>query len=141
MRLIKIFFTITFLTATTSCHYYKVIISNPDQSTKESIIAEKQYVMGTDDVPLFSGLELIGEDSSSFDTMLGNIVISKYIGDTKLKFVKDFYLAALPQLGWKLIDDQSDQISFKREDDKLEIRFSYASKGLYVRFFISSVIK
>jgi hypothetical protein len=118
---------------------------SPNATDKNAQLAiapeEKRYVMGTDDVPLFSGLELVEDDSSSFDTMLGNIVISKYFGDAKLKLVKAFYLEALPQLGWQLSDSGADQISFKREDDKLEIRFNYVGKRLYVRFFISSVLQ
>jgi len=140
MKLIKIFFTLLLFTIV-SCSY--LVVDDKDnraENLPESIRSEKQYVVGADDIPLFFGLELVEDDSSSFDTMLGNIVISKYWGDIKVKSVREFYLEALPQLGWILIDDKEDQISFKREDDKLEIRFRYASKGLYVRFFISSVL-
>ena len=140
MKLIKIFFTLLLFTIV-SCSY--LVVDDKDnraENLPESIRSEKQYVVGADDIPLFFGLELVEDDSSSFDTMLGNIVISKYWGDIEVKSVREFYLEALPQLGWILIDDKEDQISFKREDDKLEIRFRYASKGLYVRFFISSVL-
>ena len=140
MKLIKIFFTLLLFTIV-SCSY--LVVDDKDnraENLPESIRSEKQYVVGADDIPLFFGLELVEDDSSSFDTMLGNIVISKYWGDIKVKSVREFYLEALPQLGWVLIDDKEDQISFKREDDKLEIRFRYSSKGLYVRFFISSVL-
>ena len=140
MKLIKIFFTLL-LFAIASCSYF--VVDNKDnrgENLPESVRSKKQYVMGADDIPLFFGLELVEDDSSSFDTMLGNIVIAKYWGDIELKSVREFYLEALPQLGWVLIDDKEDQISFKREDDKLEIRFRYSSKGLYVRFFISSVL-
>ena len=141
MKLSKIFFTFL-LCAVVSCSYFAdANIAKRAEALPESVRSEKQYVMGTDDIPLFFGLELVEDDSSSFDTMLGNIVTSKYLGDVKLKSVKEFYLEALPQLGWKLVDNKDDQISFKREDDKLEIRFRYASKGLYVRFFISSVLQ
>ncbi len=101
---------------------------------------EKQYVAGSGDIPLFSGLELIEADSSSFDTMVGSITISKYSGEVQLNLVRDFYFKALPQLGWKLIDNKKDKISFKREKDKLEIRFHYVAKVLYVKFFISSIL-
>jgi hypothetical protein len=140
MKLIKIFFTLLLFTIV-SCSY--LVVDDKDnraENLPESIRSEKQYVVGADDIPLFFGLELVEDDSSSFDTMLGNIVISKYWGDIEVKSVREFYLEALPQLVWILIDDKEDQISFKREDDKLEIRFRYASKGLYVRFFISSVL-
>lgn len=101
--------------------------------------------MGTDDIPLFSGLEIVEEDSSSFDTMLGNIVISKYFGVVKGSSVKKFYLDALPQLGWNVIDEKGSKVSFIREKNKLEIRFkkNYSDQnigGVYVRFFISTAL-
>jgi hypothetical protein len=136
MRSIKIFFILSALT-----------ISSCSSKSLTKIISEnlssqnKKYVLGSSDIPLFDGLELLEEDSTSFDTMSGDIVISKYVGDLKLQLIKDFYLETLPQLGWRLVDKKSDKISFKREKDKLEIKFDYASKGLYVRFFISSVLQ
>ncbi len=133
MRLIKIFFILSVL-AVSSCQTLEL-------PTTINSNKEKQYVLGTNDIPLFSGLELVEDDSTNFDTMIGNIVISKYVGDIKLKSIKDFYVQTLPQLGWILVESKSDKISFKREKDKLEIRVSYASKGLYVRFFISSVLQ
>jgi len=136
MRLIKIFFILSALIIS-SCNSKELTKMISETLTSK----DKQYVLGSSDVPLLDGLELIEEDSTSFDTMSGDIVISKYSGDFKLKLVKDFYLTALPQLGWRLVDTKSKKISFKREKDKLEIKFDYASKGLYVRFFISSVLQ
>lgn len=138
MKLFKIFFVLSVLTIF-SC----TSISSPKIT---NLTKEKQYVLGTNDIPLFSGLELAEEDSTNFDTMLGNIVISKYIGSKDLdnfksKSVKDFYVQTLPQLGWVLVENKIDKVSFKREKDKLEIRMNYESKGLYVRFFISSVLQ
>jgi len=140
MKVAKIFFTAILFT-TVSCAYFENNNQKPVEITSQNNVAEKQYVVGVDDIPLFLGLELDEEDSSVFDTMLGKIVISKYLGDVQLKSVISFYLEVLPQLGWRLIDNKDDRISFKRENDKLEIRFNYAKTGLYVRFFISSAIQ
>ncbi|MCE3254688.1 MAG: hypothetical protein K0R25_182 [Rickettsiaceae bacterium] len=101
----------------------------------------KQYVFGTDDIPLFEGLNLVEEESSNFDTVAGNILISKYSGNCKLRSVKKFYLGTLPQLGWKLSEKESDKITFNREEDNLEIRFDDNKDKLGVRFFISSAIQ
>jgi hypothetical protein len=137
MKSIKIFFVLPVL-AIFACSLTESAKNISENSTTNQ---EKQYVLGTNDVPLFSGLEFVEEDSANFDTMIGNIVISKYVGDFKLKPVKDFYLQTLPQLGWILVDNKADKISFKREKDKLEIKLSYASRGLYVRFLVSSVLQ
>ncbi len=135
MKLIKIFFILSILivSSCSSKEFTRIISGNFNDQNK-------QYIFGSSDIPLFNGLELVEEDGTNFDTMLGDIVISKYIGDFELKLVKDFYLETLPQLGWILVDNENGKISFKREKDKLEIRFNYASKGLYVRFFILSVL-
>ena len=158
MKPAKIFFIFIVLTIS-SCGYLKqsnepdisVVESastdplTPKQDPKESnkeVAKEyaKEYVLGSDDIPLFSGLNLIEEDSSSFDTTLGSIIVSKYSGDSKLNLVKDFYLQTLPQLGWKLLENKSDKITFSRDKDKLEIRLNY-DKKLYIRFFISSAVQ
>ncbi|MFT6332019.1 MAG: hypothetical protein ACJAW3_000342 [Lentimonas sp.] len=138
MNLSKILLVLTILFIS-SC-------SNFQEKTSSLITKkEKEYVMGTDDIPLFSGLEIVEEDSSSFDTMLGNIVISKYFGVVKGSSVKKFYLDALPQLGWNVIDEKGSKVSFIREKNKLEIRFkkNYSDQnigGVYVRFFISTAL-
>jgi hypothetical protein len=144
MKLIKIFATITLLFLT-SCSYFK----HSDQKQITSLPIgesqhqeqEKEYIAGTDDIPLFNNLELIEDDSSSFDTMVGTITISKYSSDSTIKLVKNFYVEALPQLGWKLTENTSNLASFKRENDTLEIRFSRSPENLYVRFFISSILQ
>ncbi len=136
MKSIKIFFILAAL-ITSSCSGTEIKKMISEKLTSK----DKQYVLGSSDIPLIDGLELMEEDSTSFDTMSGDIVISKYEGNLKLESVKDFYLTTLPQLGWRLVDKKSQKMSFKREKDKLEIKFDYASKGLYVRFFISSVLQ
>ena len=128
----------------TSCNGQKLIssiTSSPINLDSTNLSQEKPYVQGSDDIPLFARLELIEEDSSNFDTVLGNIVISKYISDSSPKLIKDFYLQTLPQLGWKLVDNKKDKVSFKRERDKLEIKLIHVEKNLYVWFFISSVLQ
>lgn len=140
MRVIQIIVTLFIILSISSCASKN--LTNLTKSTPENLdFKEQKYVLGSNDIPLFEGLNFIDEDSTSFDTISGDIVISKYVGDFKLKLVKDFYLTTLPQLGWRLVDKKSDKISFKREKDKLEIKFNYASKGLYVHFFISSVLQ
>ena len=97
---------------------------------------QKQYVLGTDDIPLFSGLTLLEDDSSNFDTMTGNIVISNYSSHSGTKLIKDFYHNTLPQLGWQLSKSIHDKMLFIREKDRLEISITSANKTTFIRFFI-----
>ena len=143
MKTHKIFFVfvlLTFFSCTPRTHNNNSPFLS-DNTIEAQPEKAKQYVFGSDDIPLFNGLQLLEDDSSSFDTTMGSIVISKYLGDFRADMVKDFYLKTLPQLGWKKVVNRANDISFKRGDDKLEIKFGYASKGLYVRFFLSSVLK
>lgn len=110
-------------------------------SKNEQNNSEAQYVLGSEDIPLYTGLILLDEDSTNFDTMTGNIVISEYKGNVKSASIKDFYHSALPQLGWKLSKNKTDKVVYKRGDDKLEISFKKNGKDLNVKFFISSVLK
>ena len=99
-----------------------------------------QYVLGSDSIPIFSGLKYLKDQSTNFDTVTGNIVISSYRGNVKLEEVKYFYLGALPQLGWSLDYEEGDNLSYKRNNDKLEISLKQNGKKLFVKFFISSSI-
>ncbi len=136
MKLIKIYFALIAILLS-SCVAERLAT----ESRVTNFSKSEQYVIGSDDIPLVSGLSLIEDDSSSFDAMFGNIVISKYVGDVKLQSVKDFYLKTLPQLGWKVINNKKDNISFVREKDNLEIKFNSSGNKLYVRFFISSLLR
>ncbi|MFT6077325.1 MAG: hypothetical protein ACJA02_000997 [Myxococcota bacterium] len=145
MKLIKIF-SVLVLLSLSSCSYFQHQKHDKKSDVvleeKPIIQEEKKYIEGTDDIPLFASLKLIEDDSSSFDTMVGTIIISKYSSESKAELIKKFYLEALPQLGWKLSDNTSTIVSFTRESDKLEIRFSSSSapQETYVRFFISSIL-
>ena len=117
----------------------------PGQSqldNRQSAFQEKRYVSGTDDVPLFEGLEFDEENSSNFDTMTGNIVISNYLypnnsqNNPLAKSIQNFYQNALPQLGWTLSKSVDNKILFIRDNDKLEISIKSVDKTLSVRFFI-----
>ena len=110
------------------------------QGESESLISDEQYVSGSSDIPLFSGLKIIDDQSANFDTVSGNIVISTYSSDARLSEVKYFYLGALPQLGWQLDSESGDNISYKRNSDLLEISFKKQQNKLLVKFFISSSI-
>lgn len=98
----------------------------------------ESYVVGTSDIPLYSGLREVDGESTNFDTISGNIAISTYDGELSIDEVKGFYLTTLPQLGWKLYISENDNISYNRGKDHLEISFKQKQKELSVKFFISS---
>jgi hypothetical protein len=134
MKILQIFiFSCLFFTSSCGFLQKAADISNISSEPKA------QYVVGAADIPLYQGLNFIAEESSNFDTISGNIVSSKYIGDVKAKDVQNFYLKTLPQLGWKVDEKSIEKLMLKRNNDSLEIDFEYGSKGLYIKFFISLV--
>ncbi len=153
MKLVSKIFIFTAIAVCSSCsglhyspfsHHSKPPIkaSKPVNSQLESKNQEVEYVFGSEDIPLFAGLEFLEEESSSFDTIAGNIIISSYVGNFQLAEIKQFYLQTLPQLGWKLVKnlDDDNKIFFQREDDKLEIKFKISENSSNIDFFISSTL-
>lgn len=98
-----------------------------------------QYIAGSNEIPLFNGLEIIKDETTNFDSPSGNISFSSYKGYVQLTKVENFYNQALNQLGWKLISKKDNNFFYQRSNDKLEINFKKQSNGLlYVNFLTSS---
>jgi hypothetical protein len=115
--------------------------SHHNQSQNIQIIdQEKQYVLGTEDIPLFDGLELIEDEGSDFDTMTGNIIITNYSSQSSEESIKFFYHNTLPQLGWQLSKSTYKKMSFIREKDRLEISIKSINKNSFISFFILNQI-
>lgn len=102
--------------------------------------ASVDFVQGSEDIPLLIGMDKMLEESLGFDSNSGSIINSSY--ETKLipKHIKEFYLKTLPQMGWKLIQNDRMKCVFKRDNETLEIEFEKGDKKNIVRFFVSSAI-
>lgn len=97
-----------------------------------------EFVQGSEDIPLLVGMEKIFDDSLGFDSASGSIMSSSYETKESLSTIKEFYLSSLPALGWKVTVNDEGRSSFKRENEKLEIEFSFEGNRKIVRFFLSS---
>lgn len=132
---------------TAACHTAENSKTPEMQVLEEQITPPKkpqtkqQYVAGSDDIPLFLGLKQVDDDNANFDSTSGSITISSYASeDVSVEKVKNFYLGTLPQLGWKLNRTKKDpnKLSYVRTDETLEISFEQQDNKLLVKFFISS---
>jgi len=111
----------------------------PETSQKES---DQEFVQGSEDIPLLKGMKLILEDDAvGFDSQSGSITSSSYKTQNSLEEVKNFYVATLPQLGWKAVNKNNKSLKFSREKERLEIEFELKKKQKIVKFFISSSTK
>lgn len=98
------------------------------------------YLDAVEDMPLMDGLRETGEGGIVFDKPAGRIVRAEASGDVSPQTVHDFYLSALPPLGWTRIEKLelfSNILVYRREGERLEIQISpKGSNGSVVRFSI-----
>ena len=78
------------------------------------------------DIPLPKGFVELRERAVRFEKPGGRIVAAYARGTGSVDEVKKFYRAALPQLGWRVMQGGL----FQREDERL--RIGYASAGAIV---------
>lgn len=112
-----------------------------DYFKSDKLQSSGEFVLGSEDIPLAKGMKRIFEESLGFDSHSGSILSLSYKIKADDSDVKDFYLDTLPQLGWKNLPSKNHQLSFKRENEKLEMDF--ISKGEYViiEFLYSSSLR
>jgi len=92
-----------------------------------------EFVAGTEDVPLMPGLVPIEGASLVFDKPEGRIVEAQARGALARANVRDFYGAALPQLGWS----EAGSNAWRREGEVLRLDFRGRDGDLTVGFTLS----
>jgi hypothetical protein len=92
-----------------------------------------EFVAGTEDVPLMPGLEPVEGASLVFDKPEGRIVEAQARGKLARATVRDFYSAALPQLGWS----EAGSNAWRREGELLRLDFRGRDGDLTVGFTLS----
>ncbi len=128
---LKIFYCLGFLFIINSCGYIN----------KSSNNFQRQYVKGSQDIPLADGLSLIDEEEIEFDTLLGSFDSTSYIANISPAIIMQFYLDNLPKLGWNLQKNSSNQLIFNREIQKLTIKFYKENQDNIVNFSITTAQK
>src|SRR5579863_2863615 len=93
----------------------------------------EEFVSGTEDVPLMTGLAITPGSALVFDKPEGRIVEAQAHGALARAKVEAFYDASLPQLGWKRI--ASDR--WQRDAERLKLDFTGTDGHLTVGFTIS----
>ncbi len=89
------------------------------------------FIAGTNDIPLYEGLEKINNNSNNFDfdSNSGSIISSSYYTNGNLENIQKFYYQSLIQMGWKMIHRNFHQMQFKREGENLTIDFEYINNN------------
>jgi hypothetical protein len=105
-----------------------------------SLKVSKDFVQGSEDIPLLLGMEKVYGESVGFDSSSGSIMSSSYTTKNDLKAIFSFYFHTLPDMGWRVTEKSKDKLIFKRDNEKLEIDFTKQDKQNMVKFFISSAL-
>ena len=91
------------------------------------------FVAGTEDVPLMPGLVPVEGASLVFDKPEGRIIEAQARGKLDRAKVREFYGAALPQLGWSAAGANA----WRREGELLRLDFRGRDGDLTVGFTLS----
>ncbi len=78
-----------------------------------------EFLTAIEDVPLAAGLTEQA-DPVIFESEQGRVVRTAAEGNVRTSDISAFYVASLPQLGWKQIE-ADDTLSFERENERLNI--------------------
>jgi hypothetical protein len=98
-----------------------------------------EFLHGFEAIPIMQNMEQISNRDVFFDTPSGRIIetytTTDQIGKNE---IKKFYKATLPELGWKIDQTYSNNLSFIREDEKLSIEI-ISDKGstLFVHYILA----
>jgi len=130
---LKIFFLLGSLLLILSCEFNNHPLPQPINDKPSG-----SFIKGSQDIPLITGLTQIDEEDVEFDTILGGFDSSSYISNTSFDKITEFYLDILPKLGWKLQKQSNDQISFKRENQGLIIKFYQENNQNITNFSITT---
>lgn len=134
----KFHLTIFVLLLLSSCIGDDLPKSTEQTSANEEITAT-EFVKGSEDIPLVNKLEILENENVDFDSSSGRISRVEYKSSINLETVQEFYLKTLPQMGWKLVQNDQNRSLFTREGQKLEIQFftSEEEKSDIVKFSIN----
>ena len=105
------------------------------------IKVSRDFVQGSEDIPLLIGMRKVYGDSVGFDSASGSIMSSSYHTKDDLKAIYSYYFHTLPNMGWLIIEKKENKLTLKRDNEKLEIDFiKKDQKSSIIKFFISSAL-
>ena len=81
------------------------------------------FIDGFEDIPLMSDFKQLSSQNFSFSNEETGYTEAVIEAQKKISFmaVQTFYSDVLPKLGWKLYSNESEKISYVRENDLLEL--------------------
>lgn len=114
--------------------FFGSALAQPEGDPEFGTVSE--FVTGADEVPLMAGLDEIPGGTMVFDNPGGRIVEVQAAGPVSPAQVKEFYTAALPQLGWLAVSVGGDSLRFTRESEVLTIEVGHVEVGGSLVMFV-----
>lgn len=102
-------------------------------TTADPAVAQGNWIVGVEDLPLMPGLIERTEKNLVFDKPGGRIVEAEAIGRIDMAAARRFYADTLAALGWTPAGPDA----YRREDEVLRIVFLRESGSLVLRFSIN----
>lgn len=98
-----------------------------------------EFLKAIEDVPLVAGLAEQAEPVI-FESDQGRVIRTQAEGRVGATRISDFYVASLPGLGWKRVDD-ADALAFQRENEVLRITVREPASNAPVRVQFELIVK
>ena len=95
------------------------MIGAPPNQAMAQTQDQADYLSSLPDFPLMPGLREQDGTEVVFDKPGGRIVEASFGGAALPAEVRDYYLGALPALGWQIESLATDSLIFAREDERL----------------------
>jgi len=97
------------------------------------LFSQESFVNGFDDIPIYKNMQNDKDSLILFDTINGRYLSSEIVGKEKMEDVRKFYLEVLPNLGWRMENENI----FLRDSEKLEINYFKEENDTRIIFSIS----
>ena len=98
------------------------------------------YLSALPDFPLMHGLSEQEETWVIFDKPGGRIIEAVFGGEAPPAAVRDYYLEALPALGWQIESRADKGLIFTREEERLVLTFDRQGNKTLVRLALEPIV-
>ncbi len=116
------------------------LLGSPPGQVRAQVQEGADYLSALPDFPLMPGLSEQEETWVIFDKPGGRIVEAMFGGEALPAAVRDYYLGALPALGWQIESRADEGLIFTREEERLVLTIGRQGNKTLVRLAIEPIV-
>lgn len=98
-----------------------------------------EFLIAIEDVPLVDGM-VEQPEPLVFESDQGRVVRTSAQGQVRTSAIADFYIASLPQLGWRQVE-AANTLSFERENERLNISMREPASAAPITVSFELIVK